>query len=345
MPRLVVASTREGAGKTSVIIGLARTLQKPVGYMKPFGDRLLYRKKRLWDYDAALVVNILGLDLQPEDISIGFDHSKLRFMYNTESTRAKLRELISHVELGEELVFIEAGKDLGFGSSVHLDALSLARHIDARLLLVASGEEDQILDDLQFFKQHIDLSGVALAGVIANQVQDPQDFASTYRKYLDELEIPLLGVIPYQAELTYPAVGFLAGILFAKILAGESGLGRTVKHIFVGAMAADAARREPRFSAEQRLLITSGDRSDMIIAALEGDTVGIVLTNNIMPPANIISQAAERGVPLLLVAEDTYQVAKQIDDIEHLLTKEETGKIELLTELVRKHLDLGAFGG
>ena len=133
-------------------------------------------------------------------------------------------------------------------------------------------------------------------------------------------------------------------MLFTKILAGESRLERTVKNIFVGAMAADAARREPRFAEEQRLIITSGDRSDMILAALEGDTVGIVLTNNIMPPANIISQVAERGVPLLLVAEDTYQVAKRIDDIERLLTKEETGKIELLTEMVREHVDLGALG-
>lgn len=344
MSRLVVASTREGAGKTSVIIGMARTLQKPIGYMKPFGDRLLYRKKRLWDYDSALVVNTLGLDSEPEEMSIGFDHSKLRFMYDEASTRAKLTALLAHVEPGKEWVFIEAGRDLGFGGSVHLDALTIARHAEAQLLLVASGGEDEILDDLQFFKRHIDLAGVSLLGAIANQVKDPEDFANTSRRHVEELGIPLLGVMPYRAELTYPSVGFLAGVLFAKILAGESQLERTVKNIFVGAMAADAARREPRFTEEQRLIITSGDRSDMILAALEGDTVGIVLTNNIMPPANIISQVAERGVPLLLVAEDTYQVAKRIDDIERLLTKEETGKIELLAEMVREHLDLGLFG-
>ena len=344
MSRLVVASTREGAGKTSVIIGMARTLQKPVGYMKPFGDRLLYRKKRLWDYDSALVVSTLGLDSEPEEMSIGFDHSKLRFMYDEASTRAKLGALLAHVEPGKEWVFIEAGRDLGFGGSVHLDALTIARHAEAQLLLVASGGEDEILDDIQFFKHHIDLAGVSLIGAIANQVKDPADFESTYRQHVEALGIPLLGVIPYRAELTYPSVGFLAGVLFTKILAGESRLERTVKNIFVGAMAADAARREPRFAEEQRLIITSGDRSDMILAALEGDTVGIVLTNNIMPPANIISQVAERGVPLLLVAEDTYQVAKRIDDIERLLTKEETGKIELLTEMVREHVDLGALG-
>ncbi|MBD3368702.1 MAG: AAA family ATPase [Candidatus Eisenbacteria bacterium] len=345
MPRLVVASTREGAGKTSVIVGAARALDKPVGYMKPFGDRILYKKKRLWDYDSALVFGVLGIDESPEQMSIGFDHSKLRFMYDAESTGEKLTELIEQVESGNEVVFVEAGKDLSFGGSVHLDALSVARHAGAELVLVASGGEDEVLDDLRFFKQHVDIGDVPMKGVIVNQVKDLEDFQATCRPFLDELDVPLLGVLPYRAELTYPSVGFLSGVLFAKVLAGEEGMNRTVKHILVGAMDADAARREPIFSEDQLLVITSGDRSDMILAALEADTVGIVLSNNVMPPANIISQVAERGVPLLLAAEHTYRVAKRVDDVERLLTKDESEKIAILTDMAREHLDLSALTG
>ena len=43
----------------------------------------------------------------------------------------------------------------------------------------------------------------------------------------------------------------------------------------------------------------------MILAALEGDTAGIVLTNNISPPSTIISKAEQLGVPMLLVPDDT----------------------------------------
>ena len=65
MKKIIVASTHEEAGKTSLIIGMIKVLaekQKKSGYMKPLGDRLLYRKKRLWDYDSALVTNIFGLE-------------------------------------------------------------------------------------------------------------------------------------------------------------------------------------------------------------------------------------------------------------------------------------------
>ena len=62
MKSLIVASTRESAGKTSMLVGLAGVLDRRFGYIKPLGDRFLYRKKRLWDYDAALFARLLELE-------------------------------------------------------------------------------------------------------------------------------------------------------------------------------------------------------------------------------------------------------------------------------------------
>ena len=71
MKKIVVASTHKEAGKTSLIIGLSKILEGKglsIGYMKPIGDRLLYQNKRLWDFDAALVTNVLNLTESPENI-------------------------------------------------------------------------------------------------------------------------------------------------------------------------------------------------------------------------------------------------------------------------------------
>jgi BioD-like phosphotransacetylase family protein len=342
MRRLVFASMREAAGKTSIIVGLGRVIDRPFGYMKPFGDRLLYRKKRLWDYDSALVANIFNLGENPEDISIGFDHSKLRFMYDEEGTKKKLGELLSHIEKDREIVFIEAGRDLGFGLSVNLDPLTVAKHTDASLVIVTIGEERTLLDDAAFIQKHLDLEGVSFSGLIINRVYDAEDFENTYSPVLAGMGVPILGVIPHEPELTHPSVGFLSECLFAKVVAGEVGLNTVARNIFVGAMSADAAERNPRFGKPRKLVITSGDRSDMILAALDGDTAGIVLTNNISPPSTIISKAEQLGIPMLLVPDDTYQVAKQIDDAQYLLKRDETEKIELLEKLVREHVKVDA---
>ena len=93
MDTFVVTSLRPSAGKTSIIIGITKVLNRKIGYIKPFGERFLYRKKRMWDYDAALITNIFGLDENPEDMSIGFHHAKLIYMLDEATTGEKLREL------------------------------------------------------------------------------------------------------------------------------------------------------------------------------------------------------------------------------------------------------------
>ncbi len=345
MRRLVIASTRENAGKTSLIVGLGRASGKPFGYLKPFGDRLLYRKKRLWDYDSALVSQVFKLAMDPRDMSIGFDHSKLRFMYDEATTKKKLVELVTNAEVGNDAVLIESGGDMTHGVAVNLDAVSLAHAMDASLLIMMSGADQTVLDDIAFVQRHVNLDGVDFAGIVVNKLHDVDDFRNTYEAEIKAQGIKVLGLMPIDRELNYPSVGFLAELLFAKIVTGTDALGSVVENVFVGAMSADAARRQPQFKKARKLVITSGDRDDMILVALEGDTVGLVLTNGISPHSSIISRAAERGIPMLLTADDTFKVAKQVDEASYLLRHDEQDKIDRVTELVRAHVDVAAIMG
>ena len=340
MEKVVIASMRKGAGKTSTIVGIAGALNRKMAYVKPFGDRTLYRKKRLWDYDSALISSLFGLKEDPVDMSIGFDHSKLRYMYDEEGTKQRLLEIIGSIDSDKEILFIEGGRDLTYGISVHLDTLSLVKYTGSKLFLVVSGEEDAIIDDLLFLKRHVDLAGVKLAGVIINKVQHLDEFQSTHLPAIEKEGIRVVGVIPFQNELTYFSVYSLSERLFAKVITGEGGLKRVVKNIIIGAWSANVFLQNPLFKKENKLVITGGDRTDMILASLESDTSGIILTNNILPPSNIISKASERNIPLLMVFADTYQTARQIENLEPLLTKDDAEKVDLLQQLAKKHLNL-----
>jgi BioD-like phosphotransacetylase family protein len=342
MNTIIVASLRNGTGKTNFIVGLTEALQKKVGYMKPFGDRLLYSKKRLWDYDAALMAGLYAMKEHPDDMSLGFDHSKLRFMYNEESIRAKVVELAETTSVGRDLLIVESGKSISYGTSVHLDALSLAKYLNGKVLFVISGDDDTILDDIMFVKRSVDMKGVQVAGIIVNKVHNVDDFKETYLPEIKQTGLEVLGVLPYQSELTYFSLRYLADRLFAKVLTAEANLSRRVKNIFIGAMSGNVAVQKPLFKKEDKLIITGGDRSDMILAALNHNATGIILTNNILPPSNIISKAEESGTPMLLVTPDTFQVARQIDRMEPLLTKEATDKVDLLKNMVKANVNIDA---
>ncbi len=338
MDRLVIGSTSRGAGKTSLVAGIGRALGGKLAYRKPFGDRLVYRRKLARDYDAALLGALFGLPGRPEEVTLGFEHAKLRYMYDDEARAKRLRELVPADDAGPLLV--EAGADLACGASIGLDAVSLARDLDARLLLVAAGSENQVLDELSFARRRVDFQGVALAGVVVNKMRDVENFRGTHVPELERLGVPVLGVLPHLEPLTHPSVAFVVERLFGKVLTGDAALGRPVQNVFIGAMSADVAFRSPLFRHPGKLILTSGDRSDMVLAALEGDTACVVLTNNVMPPANIVSRAAERGVPLVLVSQDTFQAAKQVDDLEPLLTAGEPEKLELLARSVAESVRL-----
>ncbi|MFX0095112.1 MAG: DRTGG domain-containing protein [Candidatus Hodarchaeota archaeon] len=343
MTKLVVSSLRKSAGKTSLIIGLAKAIEKNFGYIKPIGDRLLYRKKRLWDYDSALLTNIFGLNENPEDITIGFEHSKLRYIYDEKTTKEKLIEIAEKTGKGKEHLFIEGGKNLTYGTYVYLDAISVAENLDGRLILVLSGNQDTITDEVAFLKKYTSLhQNKVFRGVIFNKVQDVDDFKDTHLEAIEEMGVPVLGTIPYKHKMTYLSVDRISEALLAKVLAGETALSNVIKRVFIGAMSANAALRNPLFKTEGKLIITGGDREDMILAALreDTDTAAIVLTNNVVPSSQTISRAAERNVPLLLAPKDTFQAAKVCDDMEPLITKSTTEKIDAITKLVKEHVDI-----
>jgi hypothetical protein len=341
MRTLIIGSTNKGSGKTGLIVGLAAAWGKKAGYMKPFGDRLIYHKKRLWDYDSAFMTRLWDLQENPEDISIGFEHAKLKYKYDAAATVEKLKELAAHCGAGKDLLFVEGGSHLGYGASVNLDAVSVAKALGGELVIAVSGSEGTVADDLVSLKKSLDLQGVKFKGVIVNKVHDLEDFKTVYLPSIKALGIPVLGLIPYRKELEHFTMQYLSEILFSKTLAGEGGMKNLVGHIVIGAMSVGSTLRETHFNQEKKLVVTSGDRTDMILAALEEGTSGVILTNNILPPPNVISRAAEKNIPLLLVTTDTFKTAKQLDELEPLLTKDDPEKIALFTNLVKENLDLG----
>jgi BioD-like phosphotransacetylase family protein len=340
MNKIIIASLRKNAGKTTVMVGMAKALNKKIGYLKPFGDRLIYNKKRLWDYDSALIANTFALSENPEDMSIGFDHSKLRYMYDEKVTREKVLDLAANMAQGKDLLFVEGGRDLAYGISVYLDAVSLARYLGGNLVIVISGDENTVFDDITYVKKNMDLSGINFKGIIINKVQNMDDFKETYLPQIQKIGVPVLGVIPYQKDLTYFSVSYLSERLFAKVVTGEGHLNRTVKNIFIGAMSVNAALQQPLLKKEGILMITGGDRTDMILVALDYQVTGIILTNNVVPPSHIISKATERKVPMLMVPYDTYETARRIDSMEPLMTKDDKQKIELLGKVIQENVNI-----
>jgi hypothetical protein len=341
MKSLIVGSMDGNAGKTSLIIGLAKATGRSFGYIKPLGDRLVYRKKRVWDYDAALLTNIFGMTQNPEDITVGFEHLKMRFKYDEEGAKNRVLAMARDVSEGKDMLFVEGGKDIEYGISFYLNVLSLAGYLGGKLVIIVGGDENYIVDNVIFIKKYLQFTGMDFRGVIINKVRNVEDFKTVFVPMMKKADINILGIIPYKEELTLFSMEYLSQYLLARVVAGEDGLDRRISNIFVGAASVDSAYSDARFHRENKLVITSGDRSDMLLASFEDKcTAAVIITNNILPPQNILAKADEKDIPVLLVPIGVYETARQIESLTPLITAKNTAEIEIMGKLVRENVNI-----
>ncbi len=340
MNNIIISSTEVDAGKTTVGMGIALCSDKEFNYFKPFGDRPIYKKKRLIDYDAKLFKNVLDLDIEYEKFCIGFDHSKIKYAYDEETIKDKLTERVEELSKGKDGVIIETGEDWRFGSSVSLDPASLYKILDAEIVLVAAGSRTNIVDDLTAAARYFDALDIPIKGVVLNNVESEEDIKNFAQKDIEDLGLDVLGIIPEITDFRLTRVSFINDMLFGKVVGGEDGLENIVENVFVGALSVDEMVRNPHFHEKRKLIVTGGDRSDVVLASLEDGTAGIVLTNDIIPPNNIISKADRVGIPLISVPLDTFEAAQRIERMDRITTIEDDFKIDKIKEIITKKLDV-----
>ena len=100
--------------------------------------------------------------------------------------------------------------------------------------------------------------------------------------------------------------------------------------------------------SEDSLMITPGDREDMIMIALRcfrdsGNKklkiCGMVLTCGITPQASIMELLVKANIPVLLAKADTYDVATCVHDITVKIRPCDKDKIEAVEKLIRENID------
>lgn len=95
------------------------------------------------------------------------------------------------------------------------------------------------------------------------------------------------------------------------------------------------------------LLVTSGDRSDVIVsaclAAMNGVKIGaLLLSGGYEPEPEIMAlceQAFETGLPVFLIDTNTWQTSLNIQRFDHEVPVDDAVRIELVQEYVAGHID------
>ena len=158
---------------------------------------------------------------------------------------------------------------------------------------------------------------------------------------------PLLGIIPWQRDLISPRTLDIARQLKAGTISeGELEI-RRVKTITL------CARTLPnmlnRLTAGT-LIVTPGDRDDIILACALAETngtplAGLVLTGGLVPgddALRLCQKAIANGLPILTTESDTFACANQLHRINTAVPEDDLQRIDLIRAHIAEHIDIPA---
>ena len=354
-PRVFIAATRQNDGKTTTSLGLIAALQElfpRIGYIKPVGQRFVEVEEQKIDEDTVLMdavyrLNCPLVDMSPIAVEPDFTRKYLE-KANNETLVKRIQNAFDRVAWEKDFVLCEGSGHAGVGAVFDLSNAQVAKTLGCKVIIVSQGGIGKPIDEVTLNKALFEKEGVEVIGVILNKVLEEKvdyirDFAS---RGLKRKGLELLGVIPHQPMLCNPSVDLIREELPAELLnkPKASTLSALVGDVVLGAMGAQNAMP---FFKKGVLLITPGDREDLVLAACTGidanggdAMAGIVLTGGLRPSESVLKVIRTMPIPVLLAKLDSYRVASKVHNLTVKTRPTDSEKISLIRDMIARSVNV-----
>lgn len=357
-----------GVGLTSISLGLVRAFEHhgvKVRFFKPIAQQ------RQHDNGPERSTTILGQSPTVNPLT-PFDMDHAEALIRTDKIDVLMEQIIARVTQNTddtETLVVEGlvqTRNHPFSSEINY---AIAKALDADIIFVATpGNENPtaLMNRLEI--THNTWGGTKnkrIIGAMINKIGAPVDDEGRARPDLSEVfdhtavqrpnsttlfQLPdnstlrILASVPYHLDLVAPRASDLAKHLGANIInAGEMNTRRLRKVTF-------CARSIPNMVTHIKtdsLLVTSGDRSDVIVAAclatMNGVKVGaLLLTGSYEPEPEIMAlckQAFETGLPVFLINTNTWQTSLNIQRFDHEVPVDDAVRIEDVQEYISSYIE------
>jgi BioD-like phosphotransacetylase family protein len=352
-PRVFIAATRQNDGKTTASLGLIAALQKHfprVGYIKPVGQRFVEIESEKIDEDSVLMDSIYRMntplvDMSPIAVEPDFTRKYLQAA-NNEALVKRIQKSFDRVGWEKDFVLCEGSGHAGVGSVFDLSNARVAKILGAKVIIVSQGGIGKPIDEIALNQALFDKEGVQIIGVILNKVLGEKvDYVADFaRRGLKRKGLDLLGVLPYEQILCNPSMELIREELNAELLNSPPVLHSLVDDVVIGAMSAQNAMQ---FFKRGVLIITPGDREDILLAAgamtspqSEEKMAGIILTGGLRPGASVLKAMQAMPIPVLLAKADSYEVASKVHNLIVKTRPADAEKISLIRDIVAKNVNV-----
>ena len=270
---IFLTTTEPYSGKSIISIGLVNLLAskaEKIAYFKP----VISRERNEKDGHLEMLVHHFKLNIPYEDMFV-FTLSEVVKYINAGKEAYVIDTIIDRFKKLQErydFVVVEGSDFLSRNANIEFDGnISIAKNLGIPVAVIVKGDDksvpDMIDSALSTTKSFSD-EGVQILTVIANKVdvEKEEEIKSKLNKALPAGMI--VTAIPSKADLGNPTMKEICESVKGKVLLGDHLLSNQVSNSIVGAMQLHNCLTR---LSKNTLIVTPGDRGDIIIGALQAN--------------------------------------------------------------------------
>ncbi|MGY5846088.1 phosphate acetyltransferase [Salegentibacter sp. HM20] len=349
---IYIATLEPHSGKSMMSLGLMRTLlgkMVKVAYFRPIINDVPAGER---DNHIDTVLKYFKLNLPYED-TFAFTRSQV-IQKRNEGKGGEIIDTIiqKYKKLEEEFDFIlvEGSDFSGEGSVFEFDVnVLIAKNLGIPVIIIVSGQHktwEELLGNQQMAYRAFKDKEVEVLAMVSNKIMEENldPAKKNMRDFLPE-EVEVFA-IPLIQTLDNPTLKEIVKALNGKVLFGEKFLNNQSGSFGVGAM---QLRNYLTTLKSESLVITPGDRADIILGALQANISsnyprisGIILTGGLIPEPSILKliEGLSEIVPIISVEEGTFAVTNKVGAIKSNIYADSLQKIQTTISIFERYVSI-----
>lgn len=332
-----LAPTQPNVGLTSVSLGLVRALQRrglKVAFFKP-----VTKGTPETEPSVLFARSICQLPGTPDPLPMNLVTERV----SSDKTEELLEEIVSLAmsSCGDADILLVEGIHAD-PSRVFIPRLSshITRSLQAEVVLVGSAADAQGVTETNYLIAQVRNVGRSVVGVIFNRASDDFDEAAAAQQ-LDG--VPIWGVIKNNLALSAPRTIDVARHLGAEVMIeGEIGSRRVVQTVLAARSVTEVI---PRLKPGT-LVVSAGDRDDVILATALAASNGIELAGLMLTHNSFISPRIERfaalafqsGLPVLRTDGNSYETASRISRLPLAVPLDDVKRMDIVIDSMAEQI-------
>lgn len=350
---IYLTTTEPYSGKSIIALGLVNLLAgktEKIAYFKP----VISREGNEKDSHLEMIAGQFNLSAPYKDMFV-FTRNEVVKQINAGNEAYIIDTIIDRFKQLQErfdFVVVEGTDFMGGSTNIEFDGnISIAKNLGIPAAVIVKGEGksvQEIVDTAVSTAKGFTDEGVQILTVIANKINsDKEEEIRTQLTKALPVNI-IVTSIPSNKDLGNPTMKEIHESVGGKVLFGEHLLSNQVDTSIVGAMQLHNCLTR---LSKNTLIVTPGDRGDIIIGALQANIsknyqkiAGIVLTGGLVPEPTIMKliEGLDTVVPIVAVESGTFKTVNRVANTQSRITPGNKDKIALAISLFDKHVDVKA---